>query len=84
MRILLSLSLALFVSAPALADPQVTKPQQDDGDKVVCISENIVGSRISSRVCRTKREWDAARENDKRTLDRRNGEQRAPKPHGAG
>lgn len=86
MRVFLAVTgAALFVSGPALAQAQSPKvTQNDDGDKVICKSERIIGSHLSDRVCRTKSDWDAARFNDKHTLDRRNGELRAPKLKNSG
>jgi hypothetical protein len=84
MRILLTLGIMLFASSPALADPQVDKPKQDPGDKMICISEAVIGSHMSDRVCHTKREWDATRQDSQHEIDLRNGELRAPKPKGAG
>lgn len=86
MRRLLVLGALLLASSPALSGPQpvASKPPKDPGDKVICISETMVGSRLSNRICRKKSEWDAAREAGKRLLDRRNGELRAPTPVGPG
>jgi hypothetical protein len=85
MRIVFALAGAtLLASAPAFADDLTAKPKQNDGEKVICHSEQIVGSHLSERVCRTKSEWDAARSNDKNMLDRRNGQLIVPKPKGSG
>lgn len=72
---------AQVASSPAPAP--AAKPQAD-GDKIVCKSEKMVGSNISTRICRTKTEWEISRETNKRTLDRYNGELRAPTPRSSG
>ena len=89
MRIVLALTAAMLVMpASALAGtpaPGTTAPARiNDGDKIICKSERMVGSNLSTRICHTKAEWDAAREADKRTLDRRNGEQVNPTRRGDG
>ena len=89
MRILIAVTVAmLLVPASAFAGtpaPGTAAPTRiTDGDKIICKSERMVGSNLSTRICHTKAEWDAAREADKRTLDRRNGEQVNPTRRGDG
>ena len=76
----------VLLSATAFgADPPATpKAKPDDRDKIVCVSERIVGSNISERTCHTKAEWDAAREDAKHSLDRHNGQLIAPTHRGPG
>ena len=52
MRILIGLiAAAVVLPAPAAAAP-------DAAEKPVCKTERFVGSRISSRVCKTRAEWE--------------------------
>lgn len=77
---------ALAASFPALADdpkPE-TKPAdtaivvtgegaQDDPklDKIVCRTDKAVGSRLNTaKVCKTRRQWIADKEQDRRDVDR--------------
>jgi len=53
----------------------------DNGDKIVCKSEEVTGSRIPGRkICHTQRDWDdmtaAARRNTQDSQDR--GDQQTP------
>ena len=72
----------LCVSGAAVAGE--TAKAQDPSQKIVCKSERFVGSNMSSRICKTKLEWDQSKTQSKEILDRSNGEMRMPKPKGAG
>ena len=68
---------ALVVPASALAGTPSSNAaaptKATDGDKIICKSERIVGSNLSTRICHTKAEWAAGLEHDKRWLDQNNG-----------
>ena len=43
----------------------------NDPDEIVCVRENVIGSRLTSRrVCRTRAEWATAREQVKQVVER--------------
>ena len=73
MRTLLAFSAAgLMISSAALAqDAAAPAPakKKDDGSKVVCKTEQFVGSVIPRRICKTKAEWEAAADNSQQYLD---------------
>ena len=49
-------------TAAAPAAVKAKAKSKDDPDAVVCRTEAQTGSMIPSRVCRTRRDWDAMRE----------------------
>ena len=55
------LMLTVFASASVLVSPAAQAAEKkkplEDADKIVCKSETIVGSHMSTRVCKTKAEW---------------------------
>ena len=62
--------LALLLAAPGLAVAQTPapapaiKPVVDKQDKMICRSIPEIGSLIAtSKTCKTRREWDAMRDN---------------------
>lgn len=62
LAIALSLSAAGFalaqpVEVPPAADATSAKP--NDGDKVICRTEQKTGQRFNSKVCHTKAQWAA-------------------------
>jgi len=63
--IMLATMAGLVVSAPAIA----ADTSKDSGEKVVCKTERFVGSRISTRVCKTRAEWDEGRKRALEALD---------------
>ena len=78
--------LALAVSATA-ADPPASQPAaaktaaSDDLDKIVCKSEQVLGSRIPGRkVCHTQRDWNQMHEDSRRNTDdsQNRGDQMTP------
>jgi hypothetical protein len=56
---------ALFFAAPAHAadpvtpavPPQAPAAAHDDGNEIICHDTAIVGSRLQSRLCLSKRRW---------------------------
>jgi hypothetical protein len=73
MRTMLAFSaVGLMISSAALAQDAaapVPVKKKDDGSKVVCKTEQFVGSIIPRRICKTKAEWEAAAENSQHYLD---------------
>ena len=61
----LALGLGTLGTAPAVADDGVKKPKlaKDDPSRRVCKNVVRVGTRLSTRICRTQGEW--ARSMDK-------------------
>ena len=87
MRIIpMLVGVALLTPQIALADPSQAPPapKKENGERKICVTEEFVGSMIPSRICKTKAEWDAARENSEHELDRRNGQLIMPIPKGTG
>ena len=52
--------------------PQAAQPEReaDDGDRVICRREHVLGSNRPQRICMPKREWDAIREASRDNLNR--------------
>ena len=70
MRTTLALSaFGLIFSTAALAEGQEPAKKKDDGSKVVCKTEQFVGSVNPRRICKTKAEWEAAAQNSQQYLD---------------
>jgi hypothetical protein len=63
--------------APESAAPAATVAKPDK-DRQICKTEALAGSRVPKKVCATKAEWDARRQDDKEQLDKM---QRAATPH---
>ena len=64
-------TVAALVSASAAHAERKSSPA--DGTKIVCKSERFVGSHISSRICKTRDEWAAGTERDRRWLEKNGG-----------
>jgi hypothetical protein len=60
---------AVLVSSAALADKKDQK--KDDSQKVVCKTEQFVGSMIPRRICKTKAQWEQGEYDAQRALDQR-------------
>ena len=81
MRVLVAAALAgLVFSGPVRAEDKPKDPSQ----KIVCKSERFVGSNMSTRICKTKAEWDDARKQSQENFDRSKGEMIMPKPKNGG
>lgn len=66
MRLLLMLALVI-TATPALAWERRSK----DPNKMVCIKEAIVGSRLATkRICKTQRDWDQEKADARQMLER--------------
>ena len=46
-------------AAPAFAgtDPTTAPARVQDGDKRICVSEAVTGSRVPRKVCKTRERW---------------------------
>ena len=75
-------AMACFAAQPASAQvrstvnttasvPVSTRTAAQDPNRQVCVSEDVIGSRLGSkRVCRTAAEWVAYRREARNTVDR--------------
>jgi hypothetical protein len=66
---------AALIATAAIAQAPTNAPQrsgpQNDPDEVVCITERVTGSRLSSRrVCRTRTEWAEHRAETRKVVER--------------
>lgn len=64
-------TLLVLVSAPALAEDKAPKKAKSDQDRVVCERYEVTGSRLATqRICKTVREWEAARQDQRQQVER--------------
>ncbi|SFS71316.1 hypothetical protein [Brevundimonas viscosa] len=56
-------------AAPAAADAPASG-EADPLERVVCRTEAVVGTRFDSRVCMTRRQWNARRDESRRLAHR--------------
>ena len=60
----LAMGLGVLAAAPAASEDgagtQKPKKAKDDPTRRICKNIMPVGSRLTTRICRTKAEWDAA------------------------
>lgn len=79
-RISVTIAVAVMISSgPVLAGEKVEDPSQ----KMVCKTERFVGSNISTRICKTRAEWDLAKKQAQELLDLKRGLRvDKPKPGG--
>ncbi len=61
---------AQAATAPAAAPASSASGEADPLDRVVCRTEAVVGTRFDSRVCMTRRQWDARRDESRRLAHR--------------
>lgn len=72
MRNVLVVAAAAFLisgAAAASADNPDPAKKKDDGQKVVCKTEDVVGSMIPKRICMTRADWEKRRAEEKAYLD---------------
>jgi Spy/CpxP family protein refolding chaperone len=68
--ILCAAATALIASAAVAADdPQPKKVA--DATKIVCRTEQVVGSKIPKRICLTRQQWDQIKQNSQEALEKR-------------
>ncbi|MFN4297015.1 MAG: hypothetical protein ACK4FB_09240 [Brevundimonas sp.] len=73
---LVSLTLAAFAQpapSPDTANPRGNSAEerserQEDADRMICRREHVVGSNRPQRVCMTRAQWDAIRDQSRETL----------------
>ena len=67
-------------AAPAAPEAAVAPAPAAKADKErqICKTEALAGSRVPKKVCATKAEWEARRQDDREQLDKM---QRASTPH---
>jgi hypothetical protein len=68
MIVYLLFAAAAAVSTPPAASPQPAQ-QPPKKEKMICKTDNFVGSRISRRICRTESEWQVGKEGAKDTMN---------------
>jgi hypothetical protein len=75
MRIALVLALGLLAASPALAHPEDSdKHTATDPNKVVCKTEDVIGSRLQTQKhCMTVAQWTALQHEDYKVMDRVQG-----------
>ncbi len=86
---LMAASAALPVVAETAQEPAATVTKQDDrekddGKKVVCRRENVVGTYMSRKICRTREQIDADRAKAQWEMDQINRMGRNPPPSSEG
>lgn len=65
--------LSAVCAAPSFANPESEAKRADPNEKIICKTEQVVGSRTRERVCRTRAEWERARAMTREMLDHRGG-----------
>ncbi len=62
----------VLVSAPAIADPTPPAAKQiQDPNKVVCETQDVTGSRITTRrVCKTRAQWADLQLQDRQEIEK--------------
>jgi len=71
-------------TAVAAQQAQPQEAKKDERQRLVCKTDEFVGSRIPRRVCRTQQEWDAAAVDSKDLLTRQLRGNNSRQPTGAG
>lgn len=61
-------------AAPALAKPASDRPENGDPKRVICRTQDALGSRLRrEKVCMTAQQWAETRLDDRRNLERVQG-----------
>ena len=68
---------AAETAPPAAAAPPVVA--KSDKDRMICKTEPLAGSRVPKKVCATKGEWDARRQEDRDQLEKAQKAASAPR-----
>lgn len=67
---LLAFSALVLLAAPAVAQ-NTDERTASDQNKVICRTEEVIGSRLqSTRTCLTKQQWAQRRDEQRRTVQR--------------
>ena len=70
---------ATETTPPAAAATPVTPVAKSDKDRMICKTEALAGSRVPKKVCATKSEWDARRQEDRDQLEKAQKAASAPR-----
>jgi hypothetical protein len=57
-------ALALVSPAPGRAEPTASIPE----DRMVCKYQAVTGSRFKTKICKTEKQWEEIREQNRRDL----------------
>ncbi len=80
----LSAAMLALIGAGSLAGCATTQDEtmlaEGNGDRVICRHVHEVGSRLSSRVCRTQAEWEEEARDAQQAMDEYDGSRGAPEP----
>jgi hypothetical protein len=77
MRLYLAVTAATLISGSAYADPapsvpqaaaQAPKAKPADKDRIICETDEILGSLVPRRLCMTKSQWEEARDGAHRAI----------------
>lgn len=74
-----SASAATETTPPAAAAIQARPVAKSDKDRMICKTEALAGSRVPKKVCATKSEWDARRQDDRDQLEKAQKAASAPR-----
>jgi len=69
---------AASAAPEAALAPAPAPAAKADKERQICKTEALAGSRVPKKVCATKAEWEARRQDDREQLDKM---QRASTPH---
>jgi len=60
-----------FVASAAVAGENSEPKKVADPNKIVCRTEEVVGSKIPKRICLTRQQWDQIKQNSQEALEKR-------------
>ncbi len=66
-------------TTPPAAATAATPVAKSDKDRMICKTEALAGSRVPKKVCATKSEWDARRQEDRDQLEKAQKAASAPR-----
>lgn len=71
-KVLVAVSLAIALSAPAFAKPE-SRDEAAPKEKKICRTETVTGSLVSKRrICLTQAQWDEMAANTKKDINKLN------------
>ena len=80
---MMSLAATLMMAASSPSAPAATETTppaaRSDKDRMICKTEALAGSRVPKKVCATKSEWDARRQDDRDQLEKAQKAASAPR-----
>jgi len=68
---ILCASASAFLASAAIAGDTPKPTKVADPNKIVCRTEEVVGSKIPKRVCLTRQQWDKIKDDAKDALNER-------------